>query len=62
MRTNSSGIHEHAACPSINIIFLNKTAHGAHPRALFIGWHAERHMQSGRALMNIVRINNQSFR
>ena len=56
------GVEEHAARPAIDVEFANDVAHQAHAVALLVHRHAQRDMKRRRALVGVVRIDNERLR
>jgi len=55
-------IHEHTSGPAVHVELGKKSPHGAHALALLIGRHANGRLHRGTGLVNIVGIDDQSFR
>src|SRR5207253_2064085 len=53
------GVEQHGACPAIDIELLYQPPHAAHAHALLVGGHGQCPIQRVRALLAVIRIDEQ---
>src|SRR5438093_3549310 len=53
------GVEQHGACPAIDIELLHQPPHAAHAYALLVGGHGQCPIERVRALLAVIRVDEQ---